>query len=180
MRETRSAHVHFQIFLLSVILLTASLSFGSSLPQENPFLYGLGLKEFVQRGPVEVYNPDTLFDYMDGEAEVYLSLKFRLLYVSRYRKPGTDMVIHVEVYDMGSPGGAQGIYGRYTQKGGNEMKGFGNAAWTDNAILLFWRDRYFFRIGPDPTLETNAVPTMKELILMSRSLDRMTAQIKQP
>ena len=180
MLETRSAHVHFRIFLLSVILLTTSFCVGSSLAQENPFLYGLGLKEFVQRGPIEVYNPNTLFDYMDGEAEVYLPLKFRLLYVSRYRKPGTDTVILVEVYDMGSPGGAQGIYRRYTGKGGNEMKGFGNAAWTDTAIILFWRNRHFFRLGPDPTAETSAAPTMNEMILMSRSMDQVTAQMKQP
>jgi len=117
---------------------------------------------------------------MDGEAEVYLPLGFRLLYVSRYRKPGTDTVILVEGYDMGSPSGAQGIYRRYTQKGGNERKGFGNAAWTDKSIILFWRNRYFFRVRPDPTAETHAAPTMNEMILMSRSMDQIAVKTHRP
>ena len=180
MAGTRPAHFHFQILLLSVVLLTTSLSAGSSLRHENPFLYGLGLKEFLQRGPTEVYNRDTLFDYMDGEAEVYMPLGFTLLCTGRFRKPGTDKMILVEVYDMSTSTGAQAIFDVYTRKGGSDVEGIGNAAWTDKAIILFWRDRYFFRVGPDPTEQTDTAPTLNDLKLFSRSIDRITAQIQQP
>jgi hypothetical protein len=176
----RPTHVYLQIFLLSIVLLTDSLSVGSSLRHENPFLYGLGLKEFLQCGPTEVYNRDNIFEYMDGEAEAYLPLGFTLLYTGRYRKPGTDKMILVEVYDMRSQVGAQGIFEVYTRKGGMEVKKIGSAAWTDNAIILFWRNRYFFRVRPDPTAETDAPPGLNDLTQLSRSIDRITAQIQQP
>jgi hypothetical protein len=165
---------------LSIIFLANSLSGGCCLRHENPFLYGVGLKEFVQRGPTEVYNRDTVFDYMDGEAEVYLPLGFKLLYTGRYRKPGTDKMILAEVYDMGSQTGARGIFDVYTRKGGTNVEGIGNAAWSDNSILLFWRNRYFFRVRPDPTSETDAPPGLNDLIRLSRSMDQITAQIQQP
>jgi hypothetical protein len=180
MTATRPTHVHFQIFLLSVVLLTASLSVGCSLRHENPFLYGAGLTEFVQRGPTEVYNRETLFDYMDGEAEIYMPLGFSLLYTARYRKPGTDAVILAEVYDMGSSAGARGIFDKYTRKGGTRVKEIGSASLTDNAVILFWRDRYFFRVGPDPTEPTDAAPTLNDLKLFSRSMDRVVSLIRQP
>jgi len=180
MLETRSIRIYFQIFLLSIVLLTTARSPGASPSHKNPFLHGLGLKEFVQRGPTEVYNRDTIFDYMDGEAEAYLPLGFTLLYTGRYRQPGTDPIILVEVYDMGSRIGAQGIFDVYSRKGGTRVEGIGDAAWTDTAILLFWRNRYFFRVRPDPTAQTDAVPGLNDLIRLSRSIDHITAQIQQP
>lgn len=166
------------VFFLSIVLL--GLSIGCCPGHQNPFLYGAGPKEFVQRGPVEVYNRSTLFDYMDGEAEVYLPLGFTLLYTGRYRKPGTDAVILLEAYDMGSSRGARAIFAVYTREGGAGVQGIGDAAWTDKSVILFRRDRYFFRVRPDPTAETDLSPVLSDLIGLSRDMDRMTAQIQQP
>ena len=69
-----------------------------------------------------MYNRDNIFNYMDGEAETYLPLGFRLLYIERYRKPGTGELILVEVYDMGSESGAKGIFGVYSRKGGRRVE----------------------------------------------------------
>ena len=152
--------------------MAVSLSMGCCPQHENPFLHGLGLKQFVQLGPTEVYNRNNIFDYMNGEAEAYLPLGFKLLYTERYRKPGTGKLILVEVYDMGSESGAKGIFGVYSRKGGRKVERLGSTAWADNLLILFWRGRYFFRVAPDPGTGTDATPDLKDLIDLSRSIDQ--------
>ena len=176
---TRYRSICLHILFLSIVVIAVSLSIGCCPRHENPFLHGLGLKQFVQRGPTEVYNRDNIFDYMDGEAEAYLPLGFRLLYTERYRKPGTDKLILVEIYDMGSSNGAGGIFDVYSQKGGRKVEGIGSAAWTDNSLILFWRSRYFFRVGPDPSAETEATPDLKDLFELSRNIDHVVGKIYQ-
>ena len=172
MGSTGYRTICFHTVFLSIAVMAVSLSIGCSPRHENPFLHGLGLKQFVQRGPTEVYNKDNIFDYMDGEAEAYLPLGFRLLYTERYRKPGTGKLILVEVYDMGSSTGAGGVFDVYSRKGGRTIKGIGSAAWTDNSLILFWRGRYFFRVGPDPSAETDAHPDLKDLFELSRNINQ--------
>jgi len=179
MAKTRLRHICLHVFFLSIVLMAAVLYPSCCLRHENPFLYGAGLGEFVQRGPTEVYNRGTLFDYMDGEAEVYLPLGFSLLYTAGYRKPGADTVILVEAYDMGTSTGAQGIFDVYTRKGGAKVEGIGTTAWTDKAVILFQRNRYFVRIGPDPTEQTDTAPPLNDLIRFSRSMDHVVSLIRQ-
>ena len=114
---------------------------------------------------------------MDGEAEVYLPLGFGLLYTASYRKPGTGKLILVEVYDMGSSGGAKGVFDVYSRKGGRKAEGIGSAAWTDNSLILFWRSRYFFRVSPDPNAQTDATPDLKDLLDLSRNIDQVVGEI---
>ena len=167
----RSICLH--ILLLSIVVMAVFLAIGCCPRHENPFLHGLGLKQFVQRGPTEVYNRDNIFDYMNGEAETYLPLGFSLLYTERYRKPGTGKLILVEVYDMGSSNGARGVFDAYSRRGGRRVEGIGSAAWTDNSLILFWRSKYFFRVGPDPSAQTDATPDLKDLFELSRNIDHM-------
>ncbi len=154
--------------------MAVSMAIGCCPRYENPFLHGLGLKQFVQRGPTEVYNRDNIFDYMNGEAETYLPLGFSLLYTERYRKPGTGKLILVEIYDMGSSNGARGVFDAYSRKGGRRVEGIGSAAWTDNLLILFWRDRYFFRVAPDPSAQTDTTPDLKDLFELSRNIDHFS------
>jgi len=64
----------------------------------------------VVEGPVS-YGPDRLFDYLDGGAERYLGLGFRQLVHVRYQL-GEDPLacVRVDLFDMGGPSGAFGIY----------------------------------------------------------------------
>ena len=179
MCRTSHRNMFIQLVLLSAVFLAVFLSCGCCPRYENPILHGFGLKKFVQYGPTELYNRENIFDYMDGEAEVYLPLGFRLLYTERYRKPGTGKLILVEIYDMGSPTGAGRVFDVYAREGGLKVEGLGSKAWTDNAIILFWRNRYFFRVGPDPTGETDAIPEMKALMDLSRGIDRVMGEIHQ-
>ena len=77
---------------------------------QHPFLHGLDLKGFEQKGPMLVYNCQNIFEYMNGEAENYLPKGFNLLYVGKFLVQGKDAEMVMEVYDMGSQKGAGSIF----------------------------------------------------------------------
>ena len=64
------------------------------------------------------YFPETLFEYINGAAESYLSYDFRELVVADLQKKGTEATLTAEIYDMADPVNAFGIFGaeRYPEK----------------------------------------------------------------
>jgi hypothetical protein len=136
-----------------------------------PILNGLALDGFEQVDALMVYNKDNLFDYMDGEAEVYFPFGFRLLFLVQYEDVTNPIRMMVEVFDMGSRSGAHGIFQRYTQDGGSEIKALGDSAWTDTYIVLLRRGSYFLRITPDYASSGENSPELKDLTRLARSVD---------
>jgi hypothetical protein len=88
-------------------------------------------------GPATAYDERTIFRYMDGAAEVYLSFDFRSLLVGRYPGPDSD-TLTVELYDMGSSAEAFGIFSR--NRSGEDL-GIGQGSEYRSGYLLFWKDR---------------------------------------
>ena len=149
---------------LALFLILLSCSY----PRSIPLLEGPKLENFEQTGPLTVYNRSNLFDYMNGEAEVYLPMGFRLLYVTIYRAEKTDSLTVLETYDMGTPEGAGGIFRKYSGEGGSHLSGIGDGAWADKGIVLFRQGNYFVRIFPDPSPENEVRPTMQEMLDLAR------------
>jgi hypothetical protein len=56
------------------------------------------------------YLPGTLFEYIDGGAENYLSYGFRELVVGNYKEKAAAATLTVEIYDMGNEVNAFGVY----------------------------------------------------------------------
>jgi hypothetical protein len=141
-----------------------------TLPRSAPLLEGPKLKNFEQACSLTVYNRANLFDYMNGEAEAYLPLGFRLLYVSICRTEKTDSRMVFETYDMGTPEGAVAILKKYSAEGGSSIPGIGDSAWADKGIVLFRQGNYFVRIFPDPSPENEVRPTMQEMLDLAREI----------
>lgn len=160
-----------QWYLWLLVLCGVLVAGGCVVLRENPFLKGLGSKAFEQTGPVTVYNNSSIFDYINGEAEVYLPLGFQLLYVLSYQKLETEALIVVDAYDMGTSVGAQGIFKKYTAEGGSAIQGLGESAWTDTYLVLFRRGKYFLRVSPHPTPDSGAEPVPQDMLKLSRALD---------
>lgn len=85
------------------------------------------------------YNPRTLFDYINGAAELYLAYGFRNLAVRRFEKPGQPPII-AELYEMGSPEDAYGVFSYERQE---EDAGIGQGSEMGGGLLRFWKGRYF-------------------------------------
>jgi hypothetical protein len=120
------------------------------------------LADWTRTGDDEFYDQKTIFKYMDGAGEVYLSFAFQRLLVRRYVQPGGAEVI-VELYDMGNAADAFGIFSRNRQ--GKEA-GIGQGSEARSGYLVFWRDRYFATVfaGTDDDGARNAVPVFGRAI----------------
>lgn len=90
----------------------------------------------------EVYDPETIFDYIDGAGEVYRSYNFRLLLSRRFEKAGESEII-VDLFDMGSSADAFGVF---THDLDGEDASLGQGSNYKGGLLSFWKDRYFVSI----------------------------------
>lgn len=111
--------------------------------------------------PVD-YTPTTVFDYMDGAAEVYLSYGMRALATQVYEKPGQP-AIHLSVFTMAEPAGAFGVF---TYERLDAEAGLGQGSEYASGILRLWKGHHFVFIQA-----MQETPEAKEAILgLARSL----------
>jgi hypothetical protein len=89
-----------------------------------------------------VYDRKTLYDYMDGGAEVYLAYDFREVFVRKYADPGGNELA-LDIYDMGSPAEAFGMFSFDRQ---DPDAGIGQGSEYGPGLLRFWRGRYFVSV----------------------------------
>ena len=104
-------------------------------------------------GDLSPYNPKTIFQYMDGAAELYLAFNFRELKATRFEKPSRPSII-VEVYEMGSPEDAYGVFTFEQQDPGVDI---GQGSEFGGGLLRFWKGHTFVTIfGEEPGQDIEA------------------------
>lgn len=91
------------------------------------------------------FRPDSLFEYIDGAAEIYLSYDFQELLVAQYQAKGTKASLTVEIYDMGTGRNAFGIYSaeRYPE---SRFLSVGNQGYLDEGTLNFLAGRTYIKL----------------------------------
>lgn len=88
------------------------------------------------------YNPRTLFDYINGAAELYLAYGFQSLAVRRLEKPNQPPII-LELYEMETGEDAFGVFSFERQ---DEEVGVGQDSEYGGGLLRFWKGKYFVAI----------------------------------
>jgi len=88
------------------------------------------------------YDRDTLYGYMNGGAEVYLAFDFREVFVRRYGRDGAEDIV-LDVYDMGSPAEAFGVFSCDRE---DPEAGIGQGSEYGFGMLRFWQNRFFVTI----------------------------------
>ncbi len=91
------------------------------------------------------YNFKTLFEYIDGAAELYLAYGFQNLTVRRFEKSNQPPII-VELYEMSSSEDAYGVFSYERQ---DEATGIGQGSEFGGGLLRFWKGKYFISIYAD-------------------------------
>jgi hypothetical protein len=91
----------------------------------------------------EVYGPDNLFDYMDGQAELFFVYGFEKLAVQEYQR-GDEGPIIVEVYQVASPADAYGLFSFYAT--GQPMDLGAGGAVEPGRLISFWQGRFYARV----------------------------------
>jgi hypothetical protein len=127
---------------LELLLVIGVLSCGggdvSDFGQSIPVQFG----EWVMSGDDAVYDRETLYDYMNGGAEVYLSYDFRDVWVRRFVGPNGDEIA-LDVYDMGSAPEAFGVYSTSVE---DPDAGIGQGSEFGAGLLKFWKGEYFVSV----------------------------------
>ncbi len=90
----------------------------------------------------ELYSRDQLYDYMDGGAEVFLDFDFREVLVRRFAGPKDNELV-VDVYDMGSPEDAYGIFSCDRQ---GSPAGLGEESELGDGLLRVRQGRFFLTV----------------------------------
>jgi hypothetical protein len=91
------------------------------------------------------YNSKTLFDYIDGAAELYLAYGFQNLTVRRFDK-SNQPPITIELFEMAS---SEDAYGLFSFERQDEAVGIGQGSEFGGGLLRFWKGKYFVSIYAD-------------------------------
>jgi hypothetical protein len=115
---------------------------------------------------VRTFDQDTIFEHINGEAELYFPYGFEqaatVTYVS---KPSGTESIQADLYQMGSLLDAFGIYSNYRYPD-SEFVELGGEGFRNPYQLLFYQDRYFIRLSAfgDPAQTGDALQACAQAI----------------
>ncbi len=93
-------------------------------------------------GKETTYSSKTLFDYMDGAAELYLAYGFQGLRVRKFEKSNQPLIT-VELYEMAS---SEDAYGLFSYERQDEAAGIGQGSEYGGGLLRFWKGKYFVSV----------------------------------
>ncbi|MCS7254273.1 MAG: DUF6599 family protein [Armatimonadota bacterium] len=136
----RCAQFLLALFLCAALTLDCKVECGenqrdilSAFPQR--------IANAMRIGNPKTWNERTVFDYMDGAAELYLRYGFKLLHTASYKLP--DQTADVELYDMGNSKDAFGVFS-WDMHG--EQLQLGQGARYEGGVLRCWQDKFFIKV----------------------------------
>lgn len=132
------------IGFLLVILVGAGGLMAQENPGNAPDLAALVPSEIAgwQVTEEDVFDPETIWDYINGAGEVYRSYNFRRVLARRFEKPEAPDLI-VDLFDMGSSLDACGVF---THDLEGEDAAVGQGSRYKGGLLSFWKDRFFVSV----------------------------------
>jgi len=92
---------------------------------------------------VSLYDPESIFGYIDGHAEVYLAYGMKRCLARRYSGPDGEADLVLDLFELASPADA---YGVFTHDLDGEAVGIGAASLMRYGWLSFWQGPYFVSI----------------------------------
>lgn len=102
-------------------------------------------------GKGRYYDRQTLYEYINGGAELYLSYGFVCSINIIYQKSRQPDII-VDIFDMGS---SENAFGIFTHSRETNDKQFGQGSQYTSGLLLYWKDRFYISILASPeTIES--------------------------
>jgi len=100
-----------------------------------------------RRETPRVFTPGDLYEYINGNADLFNSFGFEEAAVGDYVPTGAkEGWISVDVYDMGAPLHAFGIYGA-EKADGVEAAAVGVQGYESAGVIAFWKGRYYVKVS---------------------------------
>jgi len=95
----------------------------------------------------EMFTPENLFEYINGEAEVYNDYEFvEMVTASHTRHDDPLASVTFDIYDMGTTLNAFGIYSNY-RRPELEFGDIGEEAIVSDLNLRFWKGHFFVQVN---------------------------------
>jgi len=114
-----------------------------------------------------VYTPQTIFDYINGGAEVYKAYNMRHCLSRRYTTPKGPAIV-LDVFDMGS---SEDAYGVFTHDSEGQVVDLGQDGRLRPGWLNFWKDRFFVSVYA----EEETAGTIKAVQALGKQIDALIA-----
>jgi hypothetical protein len=111
---------------------------------------------------IEIYDRQSIFDYIDGAGEIYLMYDFQKVMVLRLIRASGPTIL-VEIFDMGSPEDAFGIFSHARE---GEEQGIGQGSEYRGGVLCFWKANFFVCI----TSERETPGSKKAVVDLARKI----------
>jgi len=94
------------------------------------------------RDAPEAFTKETLFEHIDGQADLFLQYGFETSVFAIYRNMNSsEDKIDVDIYDMGNPLQAFGVFSRFRQE--ESTVGIGLDSYLGDRYALFYKGKYF-------------------------------------
>jgi hypothetical protein len=128
--------VCFLVFLFAPQdVLSGTLSLESLVPKAVP-------DGWVLREAPETFTRETLFEHIDGQADLFIQYGFERSVFAIYQKTdASDDKIDVDIYDMGNSLQAFGVFSRFRQD--ERPAGIGLDSYLEDQSALFYKGKYF-------------------------------------
>ncbi len=125
---------------------------------------------WVDDSRVEVFNKDTLADKINGQETQYKAFGFVSLHFLGITQPDQDLIVNIELYDMGSFQNALGIFAAQ-RSAGSEVEKHGNAfLYLTEVGALGIADRFYFKFSGNQESELIRQHALKVIVDFSNAL----------
>jgi len=122
------------IILAALLLLFPVMSQAEEFPK---------VEGWHPEGKVKVYGQDNLWEYINGAAERFVMYGFQILRFREFSRG--ELMMTAEIYDMGSPLNAFGIY-TTERPGEGKRLSIGSEAVIGPSHCLLFKDRYYIKV----------------------------------
>ena len=124
--------------LLFILLLLSMRYSKTNIYQQLPD----SLYEWTAESVVYYNNKESLYDYINGGAELYISYGFNSAISRKYIKSGQPEVV-IEIFDMNKPENAYGVFSNTRYE---EDYTYGQGSQYVEGTLFFWKSKYYVSI----------------------------------
>ncbi len=132
-------------FVVVMILLTAAAPCfaGAMFSFVSP---PAALPGWSAKGPVREYDAKTLYECIDGAADLFLAYGFLRLATADYASDVGERAVTVEIYDMGEPLRAFGVFAS-ERPPDVKARDLGNQGYAGDGVVAFWQGREYVKIS---------------------------------
>jgi hypothetical protein len=130
------------IALLLIAILSASQQPASASDPIEALVPKDAPEGWELREAPETFTKETLFEHVDGQADLFIQYGFEKSIFAVYRSlKSSEDKIDVDIYDMGSSLQAFGIFSRFRSE--DRSVGIGTDSFLDDRSLIFYTGKYF-------------------------------------